>query len=182
MIHRTLSLLVGHLNDYLRLSFRLKEDIAFLSPVKDTDNSLPTNRVSISIMGIERETAGGISFNRRAIETGSVSKTAPPWHVNINVLMAVAFQDKQYDESIQILSAILSFIQKNTTIPFKDTERFALEMINLSAHDLSNLWGILGVNYLPSILCKVRVLVIDEQEIMDLSTAIGRQDVDSKTI
>lgn len=182
MIHKTLSSLVAHLNDYLRLCFRLKEDIAFLSPVKDTDNSLPTNRISISIMGIERETAGGISFNRRAIDTGSVSKTAPPWYVNINVLIAAVFQDKQYDESIRVLSAILSFIQKNTTIPFKDSDRFTLEMINLSVHDLSNLWGILGVNYLPSILCKARVLVIDEQEIMDLSTTIGRQQVNSKTV
>ncbi len=175
MIYKTLTLLTRHLNEYLKLCFKLTEDIAFLCPLKETGNSFPSNRISVSMVGIERESGGGISFNRQQVSQNQSRKTAPSWQINVYVLFSSVFQEKQYEESLQVLSGVLSFIQKNNLFTIQGTAvPFAVEPVNLSFHEQSNLWGILGGSYYPSLLCKIRVLSVDEQEILDLSTIIGK--------
>lgn len=170
MIYKALQIVTEQLNGYLKLSFKLREDIAFLSPIKDADKVYPSNRVSITLVGLERETSGGISFQRTVISDNAVKRTAPPWQMNVNILISVIFQDRQYEESLQILSAVLSFIQKNNMITSQDQSvSFAIDPVNLSIHELSNLWGICGDSYFPSMVCRLRVLTVDENEILDLS-------------
>ncbi|MDR3062330.1 MAG: DUF4255 domain-containing protein [Dysgonamonadaceae bacterium] len=182
MIYKILSLLNHLLNDYLRLSFRLTENIAFLCPLKESGNVFPANRISISLVGIERETGGGIHFNNQNIRGNLSRKTAPSWQLNLYVLFSAVFLEKQYEDSLQVLSGVLSFIQKNNTFSVPDSGTpFALEPVNLSFHEQSNLWGICGGNYYPSLLCKLRVLTIDEQEILDLSTIISKPETNSTT-
>jgi hypothetical protein len=55
---------------------------------------------------------------------------------------------------------------------------FAIEPVNLSFHELSNLWGIFGGIYYPSVLCRIRTLTVDEQEITDLSGIIMGKEED----
>ena len=50
---------------------------------------------------------------------------------------------------------------------------FSLEVVNLSMHELSNLWSISGENYYPSVVCKIRLLQVDAGEIIDLSHIIS---------
>lgn len=170
MIYKALQIVTEQLNGYLKLSFKLREDIAFLSPIKDADKVYPSNRVSITLVGLERETSGGISFQRTVISDNAVKRTAPAWQMNVNILISVIFQDRQYEESLQILSAVLSFIQKNNMITSQDQSvSFAIDPVNLSIHELSNLWGICGDSYFPSMVCRLRVLTVDENEILDLS-------------
>jgi hypothetical protein len=54
---------------------------------------------------------------------------------------------------------------------------FSIEPINLSFHEQSNLWSICGGTYYPSIICKLRMLTVDEQEIPDLSAVIGNEEL-----
>jgi len=181
MIYKNLKLLSQQLNDYLKLCFRLKEDIVYLSSVKDTDKVLPSNRVSMSVLGLERETAGGMSFNRKTLSESAGGKIVPSWQVSVNVLISVIFQEKQYEESLHVFSALVSFLQKNNLIHVAETgNSFSLEPVNLTINELSNLWSICGENYYPSVYCKMRVMTVDEQEITDLSYAISSPDVDVK--
>ncbi len=180
MIYKALQLVTEQLNGYLKLSFKLREDIAFLSPVKDVDKVFPSNRVSIAVVGIERETAGGISFQRTSVSDSTVKRTAPAWQMNVNILISVVFQDKQYEESLQILSAILSFIQKNNMITSQDHSlSFAIDPVNLSIHELANLWGICGDSYYPSMVCRLRVLTVDENEIIDMSSVVSTRELNA---
>lgn len=178
MIYKALQLVTEQLNGYLKLSFKLREDIAFLSPIKDVDKVYPSNRVSVTLIGLERETSGGISFQRTAISGSAVKRTAPAWQMNVNILISVIFQDKQYEESLQMLSAVVSFIQKNNMILSQDqATSFAIDPVNLSIQELANLWGICGDSYFPSIACRLRVLTVDEQEILDMSSLMKTSDI-----
>jgi hypothetical protein len=77
---------------------------------------------------------------------------------------------------------LVIFIQRKNSYNEQDSEiPFAIEPVNLSFHELSNLWGILGGVYYPSILCKIRALTIDEQEIIDLSGIIFGKEENIKT-
>lgn len=178
MLHKTLTYITGQLNEYLRLRFRLTNDIAFLAPPKESGNAISSNRVGISMVGVERETGAGISFNRQQVSDGQSKRSAPGWQLNIFILFAAVFRDKQYEESLQILSGILSFIQKNNVITIQESGiTFSIEPVNLSFHEQSNLWGICGGTYYPSIICKLRMLTVDEQEILDLSSVIGNEEL-----
>lgn len=182
MISKTLLLLTNHLNSYLKLYFRLNEDIAYLCSLKESGNNiLPANRVSISLVNVEREWGGGIAFSRQDVSSKFSSQTAPSWQINVFILFSAIFQDKQYEESLQIFSGVLTFIQKNNRYSIPDTgEVFAIEPVNLSFQEQSNLWSICGGNYYPSILCKIRVLNVDEQEIQDLSVKISQPESNTK--
>jgi len=174
MIFEAIQLLSGQLNDYLKIRFRLTEDIVFISPIKDSAKAFP-NRVGITLVGLERETAGGISFQRRTVSDSTSAQSAPSWQVSLNLLISVIFQEKQYEESLRLFSAVIAFIQKNNMVrSANENLSFSLEVVNLSLHELSNLWSISGENYYPSVVCKIRLLEVDAGEIMDLSHIISK--------
>ena len=101
MFYKTLLVLSQQLNDYLKLSFRLTEDIVYLCSVKipikraqrqarlsmpsvrylgvvkDAENALSANKVGISLVNVERETGRGISFIHKNIGDNYSQKTAP---------------------------------------------------------------------------------------------------------
>lgn len=174
----TLSFLTQTLNNYLKLSFKLTEDIAFLYPVKDFGNTLSVNKICISLVNVERETGGGIRFKYKTPDNDYSHKMAPPWQLNMYVLIAAIFSEKQYTESLHFFSGILSFVQKNSLLSVPDSGTpVSIEPVNLSFQELSNLWSICGGNYHPSILCKIRVLSVDEQEISEVSPVIGNTEL-----
>jgi len=182
MLYKTLSILTRSLNDYLKLVFKLTEDLAFLCPLKEAGNAFPGNRISISLINTERESAGGIRFNYQHTGDSRARKTAPAWQLNIYVLLSAVFPEKQYEESLQVFSGVLSFLQKNSLFTIQESGvSFAVEPVNVSFHELSNIWGVCGGNYYPSILCKIRVLSIDENEILDIIPTVTTPETTTKS-
>lgn len=174
MIFEAIQLLSQQLNDYLKIRFRLTEDIVFISPIKDPSKSFP-NRVGITIVGVERETAGGVSFQRRVVSESVSAQSVPAWQISLNVLISVIFQEKQYEESLRLFSAVIAFIQKNNMVRSANEDiHFSLEVMNMTMHELSNLWSICGENYYPSVVCKIRLLAVDAGEIVDLSYLVSK--------
>jgi hypothetical protein len=53
-----------------------------------------------------------------------------------------------------------------------DGEPVALEPVNLSFGELSNLWAIHGNRYYPSLLCKIRNVAMDAKEIKQVGTIV----------
>lgn len=181
MLYKTLITLTQLLNDDLRLAFGLTEDVAFLHPLKESGSALPANRICVSLVNVERETGGGIHFKYKSSDGDYVQKTTPPWHLNLYVLIAAVFPEKQYPESLHLFSGILSFLQKNNQLVVSGhTGPVSVEPVNLSFQELSNLWSICGGSYYPSVLCKMRVLSVDEQEIAGLASGIKNEELKMK--
>lgn len=180
-MYKTLVTLTQLLNDDLRLAFGLTEDVAFLCPVKEAGSSLSSNKVCVSLVNVERETGGGIQFRYKSSEQDYVQKIRPPWYLNIYVLIAAVFPEKQYPESLHLFSGILSFLQKNNLLVIPDNaEPVSVEPVNLSMQELSNLWSICGGSYYPSVLCKIRVLPVDGQEMTGLAAGIKNEELKMK--
>ena len=178
MLHKILTNITILLNDYLKLRFGLSDDIVCLASTRESDSTISINRVAISLINIERETGAGISFGQQQAGQRKVGKSAPDWQINVYLLFSVVFDQKQYADSLQILSGILSFVQKNRQLAFpRHSTTYSIEPINLSFSELSNLWSINGGTYHPSIVCKLRMMTIDEQEIESLSTSIEGEEV-----
>lgn len=178
MTYKVIASFNQQLNNYLKSSFRLTEDIAFASPPKDTANTFPSNRVSVSVINFEREYGGGTGYGNQRISGNQSRKTSPAWQMNLYVLIAAVFLEKQYKESLQIMSGVLAFVQKSNLLSVQGVPgNFSIEPVNMSLHELSNLWGICGGTYYPSLVCKIRLITVDEQEITDLSSIIRQPDI-----
>ena len=68
-----------------------------------------------------------------------------------------------------MLSAAISFFQYTSVFNHNNTpdldssvEKLVFEMINLNIQELSQLWGVHGGKYLPSVLYKTRMVTITE--------------------
>ncbi len=175
MVYHTLASFAEGLSEHLSRVFALRDEMVQLA-APDVKNATPPNKLLVMLAGVERETAGGISFaNYPAGER--FAKSAPPWQVNIYMLVAAFFAEKQYGEGLRALSEALRYIQNNPllTVPTVK-ETLTVEAVNLSFSELSNLWGIFGGSYRPSILCKVRVLQLSGGEMRRTATPITQKE------
>jgi hypothetical protein len=182
MLSITLSTLAAQLDDYLRRAFKLNEDIVSLQLlVTDNTQSAADNKLHLFLANIERETAGGIAFNRQSVSKAHFQSAMPPWQLNVYVMLAAVFNKKQYDEALKLLSGVTTFLQANNQFALPGTDvQVSIEPVNLSFSELSNLWSIYGGQYYPSLLCKLRNVVINSNEIRNIGRLIREKDKEIK--
>ncbi|HNW49659.1 MAG TPA: DUF4255 domain-containing protein [Prolixibacteraceae bacterium] len=174
MIFKTLDILTTKMGEFINHKFNSDEKILVLSSpaeANEQNNTSVINKMLLTLVNVERETIMGINFKSQSV--GNTYYTSrPPLSLNLYVLVSASFVEKNYPESLKYLSAALEFFQANDLITKENTPgldhsiaQIHLEFVNLSIHELSNLWSILGSKYLPSFLMKVRMLTIDGSEI-----------------
>ncbi|MCF8373728.1 MAG: DUF4255 domain-containing protein [Bacteroidales bacterium] len=173
MIHKAISAIEKKLETYLTNRFLVDEKIVAIANVGQNSSGIDItqNKVLITLVNIEREYVMGVNFKTSRLTDKLSATNRPPVHLNLNVLFSSNFIDKNYDEALKYISAITQFIQRNDLMDKHSTpelnpniERLQLEIVNLSVQELSNLWSIFGGKYIPSILCKIRMLTVDSDE------------------
>lgn len=191
MIAKTLSQLAAQLNRFLRHSFTLEEDIVLVSNLNEADGTVLTqvnNKLALFLVGVEKEAASRVKTT--LLDTGFVrsANSAPPLHLNLYVMLAANFNGTNYSDALTLLSASISFFQRNPlfthqNLPDLDPaiERLALDMENLNIQDASNLWGMLSGKYLPSVLYKVRMISFDGADIYSQSSLLRKPATDIGT-
>lgn len=182
MINAAINQLAFELNESLQKTFSLDENIVVVSNTVEHDGSLPlqaNNKVALSLINIERETytqkGGGFggSFSRSVVGQ-------EPVYLNLYVMVSICFGGNNYLESMKFLSAAIGFFQRRPVFDHTNTpdlddriDRLALDIENLTIQDLSNLWGVLGGKYYPSVLYRVRMIAIDPGDIRDQAVTIS---------
>ncbi|WP_215395581.1 DUF4255 domain-containing protein [Rheinheimera oceanensis] len=191
MIAKTLSQLAAQLNRFLRHSFTLEEDIVLVSNLNEADGTVLTqvnNKLALFLVGVEKEAASRVKTT--LLDTGFArsANSAPPLHLNLYVMLAANFNGTNYSDALTLLSASISFFQRNPlfthqNLPDLDpaVERLALDMENLSIQDASNLWGMLSGKYLPSVLYKVRMISFDGADIYSQNSLLRKPATDIGT-
>lgn len=176
MIYNTLQTLTSNLSSHLRLRFGLNESIVVAgSPGKDTASGGAGN-LYVTLLNVERETAAGIRFGRNHSAGEGYAHSAPAWQLNLYLMFSAIFPDKQYEEGLKVISAAVGFLQGSSRHGMPVGGGFCIEPVNTSFGELSNIWGMFGRSYHPSIICKVRVLDIDSDTVTAVSPAVLRKE------
>jgi hypothetical protein len=176
MIAAAVGIITQQLNQHFRRAFDLNEDIAVASNILDQDGSVAqgvTNKLALFLVNIEKEAVA----NRHAVAPGAtfdrVAVGSNPVFLNLYLMMAANFAD--YSEALKFISRTVGFFQRVPVLDHQNTPdldqrigRLALDIENLSIHDLSTLWGVLSGRYLPSVLYKVRLVVFDGDDVRGL--------------
>jgi hypothetical protein len=94
------------------------------------------------------------------------------------VLFSVHF--KNYNVGLQYLSLIAKFFQSKRYFTPKNSPRLDeevsylnLELYTLNFEQINQMWGAIGAKYRPSVLYKVRMLTIQEDEVISTVTSAG---------
>lgn len=171
MIRMVLINFAARLDEYLRRKFPQPEGVAEVGFIGNGSEERPCKLI-ISLVNIERETAGGISggIHRNGSE---YERNYPPLLLNLDLMLAAVYDERRYTESLSVLSETLTFMQSHPCFDLNG-QRYTLEIVTLSVQDINNIWTTLGGQYYPSVMCKLRRLTINSEETSG-STSITRE-------
>jgi hypothetical protein len=189
MIDVAISHIAAQLNQSLRRTLQVGEDLVVVSNIVEQDGTLAqhvANKLVVSLVSIERDTmphrgGGSTGFSR-------IGQRAEPMYLNLLLMLAANFAGSNYTEALKFISAAISFFQGRPVLDHQNTpemdpriERLVLEMENLGLSDLSNLWSILSGKYLPSVLYRVRMVVLDAGQVGAQVPRVGSPRIASGT-
>ncbi|AXT53597.1 DUF4255 domain-containing protein [Aquimarina sp. BL5] len=199
MIHSSLRFLTRTINDYLSMKNGLDENKIFLTHVSDESGvAIPDKSLGLSLVNIEEEKIFKEQNTAFINANGSVEYRNPELKLNLYVLISANYQNKDIDdpsddyyEGLKQLSYVISLFQSKNVFTNDNTPAMAsedpnikkliLELYSYSFEQMYNFWSVLGTKYLPSVLYKVRLLKIQEEELISDALPIEEIDLLSKT-
>lgn len=174
MINSVFTTISDELNQFFGNRFSLSEEKVIISALPDSsENNNPTHddNLIVSLVNIEQEKISSKSMSNYENR---------PVNLYLYILFAAGFSENNYEEALKLLSATISFFQSRPVFTHQNTpdlhpkvEKLCFEMVNLNIQELSQMWGIQGGKYYPSVLYKARVVTIREDIIEDTARMIG---------
>lgn len=177
MIYNALNITIQRLNDFLKLEYSNNGNYLELSNLFDHTGSLAlldSNKIIATLVNIERETAMGIQHQVIQGNNNKHTAISPPVYLNLYLLFSSLYTGENYAEGLKFISSVIEFFQSNGTLNHSNTpqlehniEKLTFEIVNLDFQNLSQLWGMMGGKYLPSVLYKIRMLCFDQKHIKE---------------
>ena len=173
------------------INSQLKEYLAQLGNTEDVvAGNLATlkkenaNAIIVSLINIEEETTLRNQKNFKKINNQLVRKS-PPIYLNLFVMVAFSLED--YDNCLLRMSQTIQFFQKKKVFEAEaypillsnDIKEMIFKLFTIDLEQLNDLWGILGGNYHPSVIYKVRLIEIEAKEPEGLEIPITNIKVDT---
>ncbi|SBS31988.1 hypothetical protein MSP8886_02303 [Marinomonas spartinae] len=182
MLDDCLNYLCHKMNESIRTSFDLTEDIVVVSPPTDTDTHGMTsieNKILVFISNLEKDTFSKPGPQMTAFQAGQRSAISnKPLYLSISVVIAAHFSGMNYTDGLKILSHLFAFCHRNPVFNRQNApdlpetlEQLVLEMETIPSGELSHMWSMLGSRYLPSCVYKVRAVIPNSETIL---TQVGQ--------
>jgi len=189
VIDRVLEHLASHLNGHLRRQFDVAEDVVVVSNLQELGGVpvvLVANKLVLFLSGVERDTLAHRSTAVPMTYGHGIIQNAAPVYLNLLVMCAANFSGSHYPEALKFLSGAIAFFQGNPVLDHHNTpgmdarlDRLALNMENLSSHEMHSLWSIHGGRYLPSALFRVRMITLDAGTVRSRDPAVRQTEAEA---
>jgi len=171
LIQAAISHLANQLNSYLKRTNNLTEDVVVVSSLVEADGSVgnhANNKLVFLLTNIEKDTTPQRSNSRSLGFDGRGVVGGQPLYLNLYVMLAANYSGSNYAEALKFISKAIGFFQiqpifDRQSSPDLDPriERLVLDIENLNIQDLSNLWGLLGGKYMPSVFYRIRMICVN---------------------
>lgn len=185
MIYNALSTLEGELREFLKLKRgNLTDDPVALSSFLKPNGEVATKdkQISITLIRIEEDRINrtGQFYSKSG---NSVQYRHAP--VNLNLFLLFISNFDNYEESLKHISYVISFFQQKRVFNSQNTPKLdenaelLAELYSQTFEEQNHMWGLLGGRYLPSILYRFRMVVIDENQTRAVGQPAGEMGQDS---
>lgn len=170
MIDKVISTISKELASYLDLIAGLEEaainNIEINHLFNSSGDAIPSD-IGITLVNIEEDRIN--KANDPYIKTSDgYTKVNPEIKLNLYVLFSANFQDN-YSEALKFISYVIRFFQAknvfttaNTPGLSSEVEKLIVELHPMSFEQQNYLWGMIGGKYIPSVLYRFRLLVVQE--------------------
>ena len=170
MIDKVLTTISKELAAYLDIVAGLEVDAIDkikISQLFDSTGDVIPADIGITLVNIEEDRIN--KANDPYIKTADgYTKVNPEIKLNLFVLFSANFKDN-YSEALKFVSYVIQFFQgksvftkENTTDLDERVEKLIVELHPMSFEQQNYLWGMVGGKYLPSVLYKFRMIVVQE--------------------
>jgi hypothetical protein len=190
MIVESFNVIVELINEYIAPS-STDDPLIFTNISKYNDgnefSSSLNDKLILSIVNIEEDRLAKSPANY-VRENSLIRYKNPAIPINLTVLFAATHTN--YDQAIMLVEKVIRFFQvKNVFTPDNtpeileanetsdiSVEKILFEWINLNLEQVNQLWTSLGGHYMPSVIYKVRMFMIDENVIQKEALPIKNVD------
>jgi hypothetical protein len=176
MINSAVSHLASQLNQFLKQTYGLTEDVVLMSNIVGQDGAVApniNNKLLVFLTNLEKDTAPFRQLQRNDAGASRSVVSSVPVYLNLYVMFAANFSGANYGEALKFISGAIGFFQRFPVLDHQVTpdldkriEKLLVSIENLKIHELSNLWTLLGGKYLPSVLYKVRMVAFDAEDVV----------------
>ncbi|MDF3014487.1 MAG: hypothetical protein K0Q78_2691 [Cellvibrio sp.] len=191
MIQAALNHLANQLNAHLKRTNNLTEDIVVVSSLVESDGSAAphtNNKIILLLTNIEKDTVPQSGAARATGLDGRLLLSSRPVYLNLYVMLAANFSGSNYAEALKFISKTIAFFQMQPVFDKHSTpdidariDKLVLDIENLNIQDLSNLWGLLGGKYLPSVYYRVRMVAINPDNVLAQVPLVSRPQSDIRS-
>lgn len=182
MIDTAISHIAGELNQFLKRSFDLDEDVVVVSNILEQDGTVAShvnNKIVVSLVNIQKDTVPFQQQNLASVGSARSVVSSPPVFFNLYLMFASYFSGNNYQEGLKFISNTINYFQSQPVFDRSNSpgltgniDKLILDIENLNMNDLSGLWGMLSGKYLPSILYKVRMVTYDSGAVVKQTSAM----------
>lgn len=184
MIDVSLKFLADEANAYLQR--RLDSDFGKieLGPLVDDKGSwvATQNTLRLTLFQIEEERHARTQIPQQVLVNGHNVALPPPLAINLVILFSASFTT--YTEGLRLLSLLLTFFQSHPLFTPAEhpgmpagVDRLALELINYGPEQANQMWACLGAKHLPSVVYRLRMLLIQDVEPLATGTPVSHIDI-----
>lgn len=169
MIDSTFLFLKTKINNYLNLKTGVS-DTFDITPLTDNTGQVVLDKLGVTLINIEEERSVQPLPQLKSTPGGTVAKSNPLVRLNFHLLFSANF-DGHYDEALKHLGYTITFFQaQNVFTPANapdlpaGIEKLIFELVSLPLEQQNNIWASLGAKYRPSVVYKMRMLLLEDSQ------------------
>jgi Pvc16 N-terminal domain len=139
--------------------------------------AIAQDTVGLTLVNIEEERTFKAQVPSYVTVAGRQVAREPEIRLNLHVLAAVNFTD--YAEGLRYLSLVLAFFQLHPSFGADDFPSLdprigslSADLYSLSYEQLNQVWAFVGGKQLPSVVYRIRVVAVQDEEIMGVGMPI----------
>ncbi len=154
-------------------------NIAFIDAFQESSANSTTDKLIASVVNISQEGAlRNLPFRKAATNENGIPITnerSPEVWLNVYLLFGANRTD--YISALNYISRVIGFFQRkhsftteelqeavgdSVVVDLPNVNKIIFDIYSMGFEELSQLWGIIGGKYIPSVLYKVRLAVVQE--------------------
>ncbi len=185
MIDEILDIIKNEVDTFLKLKIRDNQhQYVYLAPVVDLNGkpSLNENAICMTLVKIEEERANMSNHQETKLIDDRVYSINSPVKLNLYLLFSAAYmdgQEKNYLEALKRLSYVIGFFQAKNVFNSQNTPKLdpgygkiSIDLINQPFEEQVHFWGMFGGLYRPSLLYRLRTLMVQEDQVAGISEPV----------
>jgi len=167
VIRKTLEVIRQLVNQYMQNLDRRGDDWVALTNAVNQDGTVNDSAQDKIVMGLYNITRETVISTYAPARPGAdaFAIVQPPLYIDLHIVFMANFSGRNYSDGLAAISRLIAYFQQTpwfsqANAPDLDPEidKITMEFANLTPSEVNHVVGMLGVNYLPSVFYKLRML------------------------